>query len=86
MPLPGTYSGQQLENELELSNGERELWGNAQSTTVHAVILLSKNIQRFSKSNDQYANAMKWLTAGILFVGVLQFLIPLINALVDSGQ
>lgn len=79
MPLPSTYSGTNLQNELNLSEGEKQLWGNAQSTTVHAVILLSKNLQKYSDSNDKYANAMKWLTAGILFVGFLQVLIPLIK-------
>lgn len=86
MPLPSTYSGKTLQNELNLSEGEKKLWGNAQSTTVHSVILLSKNIQKFSESNDKYANAMKWLTAGILFVGFLQVLIPFIRAISDYGQ
>jgi len=75
MPLPSTYDGKNLQDELNLSEGEKQLWSNAQSTTDHAILLLSKNIQKLSNSNDKYARAMKWLTAGILLVAFLQMLI-----------
>jgi hypothetical protein len=72
MPLPSTYSGTTLKDELALSQGEQELWGNAQSTTDHAIILLSKCLEKSSESNDRHAKAMNWLTFGIFFVGILQ--------------
>jgi hypothetical protein len=72
MPLPSTYSGTTLSNELALSDGEKELWGSAQSTTDHAIILLSKRIEKASVSSDKHAKAMNWLTLGIFFVGILQ--------------
>lgn len=77
MPFPGTYDGQALRNELNLSEGEKQLWDNAQSTTDHSILLLSKNLKKLSDSSDKYAKAMNLLTAGILFVAVLQVLIPL---------
>lgn len=77
MPLPSTYNGQALRNELNLSEGEKQLWDNAQSTTEHSILLLSKNVKRLSDSSDKYAIAMNWLTAGILVVAILQILILL---------
>jgi len=75
MPLPRTYDGKTRQDELILLK-ERNSWSYAQSTSDHAILLLSKNIQKLSDSNDKYAKAMNWLTAGILLVAFLQILIP----------
>jgi hypothetical protein len=79
MPLPSTYDGQSLRKELNLSEGEGQLWDNAQSTTDHSILLLSKNIKKLSDSSDKYAKAMKLLTAGILIVAILQILITFLK-------
>jgi len=77
MPLPSTYDGKILQDELNLSQGEKMLWSNVQSTTDHSIILLCKNIQKLSNSNDKHAFALNILTAGILIVTILQILILL---------
>jgi hypothetical protein len=75
MSLPGTYSGQILSTELDLSEGEKELWDNAQSTTDHSIILFSKTIKKLSDSNNKNAKAMTIFTGGLLLVAVVQICI-----------
>lgn len=59
-------------------------------TQVISSIYLAKKIEKSSentiesnktlaKSNEKYANRMAWLTAGLVFVGVVQIAIQLIN-------
>jgi len=44
----------------------RSLWGSITS--------LKDEIQRYSRSSDRHANAIKWLTFGLLTVGIAQIL------------
>ncbi len=83
MPLPGTYSGRTLSNELTLSDGETQLWGNAQSTTDHAIILLSKRLEKSSESSDKHAKSLTfatWVLAGATIVLAIATILLLFKA------
>lgn len=63
----------ELKNSMEKSSG----------VMSESAQVLREEFQRFSKSNNRHANAMKWLTAGIVFLGIIQIIITgykLLNA------
>ncbi len=83
MPRPSTYSGRTLSTELTLSDGERELWGNVQSTTDHAIILLSKRLEKSAESSDRHAKSLTfatWVLAGATIVLAIATVLLLFKA------
>jgi hypothetical protein len=84
MPLPSTYSGKALSNDLTLSDGESELWENAQSTTDHAIILLSKRLEKSSESSEKHAKSLTFAT-WVLAVATIVLAIATLLLLFKSG-
>lgn len=46
--------------------------------TSQQVNILNEKIEKYSESSDNYAKAMKWLTAGLFLIGVAQIIVALI--------
>ena len=40
---------------------------------------LNASIEKYSESSDKHASAMKWLTAGLFFIGIIQALIVIFS-------
>lgn len=45
-----------------------------------SAMVLKEEFERFSKSNNKHANSIRWLTVGIVIVGILQIILYLIQA------
>jgi hypothetical protein len=61
-------------NAEKLTRGIEDQINNLNGGIERQVDNLITSNERLSRSNEKYAQAMKWLTAGLLIIGVLQLI------------